>query len=186
MANNDRSDLSVVAVRGERHARGAAADGKRGSGLASPDDALNQQIVRLLQEDGRRPFNEIATVLNVSEGTIRNRVNGMRQAGHMQIVAIVDPGALEYRTDAIVCIRVGATSTPTAVAARLGQLDEVVYVLWVTGRFDLMIEMVTDEPDGLSRFLEDHIHDQPDIAEAETMMGLKNFKNRFLLKQNWG
>lgn len=46
--------------------------------------------------------------------------------------------------------------------------------------------MVMDKPDGLVRFLEDHIHNQPAIAEAETMMGLKNFKNQFFLKQNWG
>ncbi len=186
MANNDRSDASIVAVRAEHAPRTTQVDTKRLHGLTSPDDQLNQQIVRLLQEDGRRPFNEIATALNVSEGTIRNRVNGMRQAGHMKIVAIVDPGAVEYRTDAIICLRVGATSTPTEVAGRLSRLDEVVYVLWVSGRFDLMIEIVTDEPDGLAHFLEDHIHNQPDIAEAETMMGLKNFKNQFLLKQNWG
>ena len=186
MAQNDRSNFSIVATRGDRIARAANADAKRIHGLASPDDEMNQQIVRLLQEDGRRPFNEIAAALNVSEGTIRNRVNGMRQAGHMNIVAIVDPGAVEYKTDAIICVRVSATSTPTAVADRFGQLDEVVYILWVSGRFDLMIEMVTDEQDGLAKFLEDRVHNQPDIADAETMMGLKNFKNQFLLKQNWG
>ena len=191
MADNDGSNLkgsnlSIVAMRGEPTHRAAPTDAKQGNGLASPGDELNQQIVRLLQEDGRRPFNEIATALNVSEGTIRNRVNGMRQAGHMKIVAIVDPGAVEYKTDAMICIRVGATSTPTTVAERLSKLDEVVYVLWVSGRFDLMIEMVTDEPDGLARFLEDQIHNQPDIAESETMIGLRNFKNQFLLKQNWG
>ncbi|MEL7468872.1 MAG: Lrp/AsnC family transcriptional regulator [Pseudomonadota bacterium] len=186
MANENGYKTSFVAMRAEHPPRSTPADVKRLHGLTSPDDELNQQIVRMLQEDGRRPFNEIAIALNVSEGTIRNRVNGMRQAGHMKIVAIVDPGAVEYKTDAIICIRVGGTSTPTSVADRISQLDEVVYVLWVSGRFDLMIEIVTDEPDGLAQFLEDHIHNQPDIAESETMMGLKNFKNQFLLKQNWG
>ncbi|MEO1494586.1 MAG: Lrp/AsnC family transcriptional regulator [Pseudomonadota bacterium] len=186
MAEQDRTDISTETIQTELASRKPSSYTKRQHGLTSPDDELNQRIVRLLQDDGRRPFNEIAAALNVSEGTIRNRVNGMRQAGHMKIVAIVDPRAVEYRTDAIVCIRVSATATPSAVADRMSALDEVVYVLWVSGRFDLMVEIVTDEPDGLAQFLEAHIHNQPDIAETETMMGLKNFKNQFLLKQNWG
>ena len=38
-------------------------------------DKLNQQIIDLLELDGRLPFKEIANSLNISEGTVRNRVN---------------------------------------------------------------------------------------------------------------
>ena len=55
----------------------------------------------MLEEDGRRPFNEIAAALDVSEGTIRNRVNAMRQANQIKIVAITDAGAVEYNTNAM-------------------------------------------------------------------------------------
>ncbi|MYD78828.1 MAG: AsnC family protein, partial [Gammaproteobacteria bacterium] len=44
------------------------------NGISSPDDDLNRKIVKLLQNDGRRPYKEIANALNVSEGTVRNRV----------------------------------------------------------------------------------------------------------------
>ncbi len=37
----------------------------------------------------------------------------------------------------------------------------------------------------LSDFMEDEIHGQRDIASSETMTGLKDFKNQFLLKSNW-
>ncbi|MEM7292657.1 MAG: AsnC family transcriptional regulator, partial [Pseudomonadota bacterium] len=52
---------------------------------ASPYDSLNESIVDLLQQDGRMPFAEIATNLGVSEGTVRNRVNGMKSAGALRI-----------------------------------------------------------------------------------------------------
>ena len=186
MAKRKDPGRSPIGARAERDGRQASSpDPGRGSDLTSPNDGLNRQIVRMLEEDGRRPFNEIATALSVSEGTVRNRVNGMRQSGQIKIVAIVDPGAVDYRTNAMICLRVGSDATPAHVAERLGRLDEVVYVLWVSGRYDLLVEIVSDDQDGLARFLQRHIHGRADIAETDTMIGLKNFKNQFLLKQNW-
>lgn len=152
---------------------------------ASPSNKLNESIVELLQSDGRMPFAEIATTLGVSEGTIRNRVNNMKNAGALRIVAIVDPGQVEYETDAMLGISVASSATPRAVCERLGQLSEVVFLLWVSGRFDLLVEIVSDSHDEFLAFLNRHIHAQADIDSVEVMSGLKNFKNQFLLKQNW-
>ena len=59
------------------------------------------------------------------------------------------------------------------------------FVLWVAGRYDLIIEIVSDDADALQDFLEAEIHAQSDVAGAEVMLGLKNFKNQFLLKRDW-
>ena len=66
-------------------------------GKISNKDKLNQAIIEMLQTDGRRPYSEIAQALNVSEGTIRNRVAGMKNAGLLRIVAIADPVTAEYK-----------------------------------------------------------------------------------------
>ena len=157
----------------------------RSQEVASPHDSLNRDIIRMLQQDGRMPYAEIASALNVSEGTIRNRVNWMKSAGMLRIVAIADPVAVEYRTDAMLGIKVAAGHTPEVVADRLGVHSEVVYVLWTAGRYDLLVEVVNDDKDQFLRFLEEHVHNQADIASVETMAGLKSFKNQFLLKRNW-
>ena len=49
----------------------------------------------------------------------------------------------------------------------------------------MLIEVVSNERNGLLNVLEQEIHGQHDIASSETMMGLQNFKNQFLLKSNW-
>lgn len=157
----------------------------RQRGTHSVEERLNSEIVRMLEEDGRMPFSEIAQKLGVSEGTVRNRVNGMKDAGLLRIVAIADPTASEYKADAMICLKVAPGIKPQTVADRLGKVSSVVYILWVTGRFDLMVELVCDEPDDLALFLEEQIHGVEDIVDSEVMLGLKNFKNQFLLKRNW-
>ena len=155
------------------------------SGKASPDEKLNRAIIQFLQRDGRMAFSEIAQRLDVSEGTIRNRVANMKSAGMLQIVAIADPVAAEYRTDAMLGLKIAPGHTPQAVADRLSSFRRVVYILWTSGRFDLLVEVVSNDSDRFLDFLNTEIHGQPDIASSEVMTGLKNFKNQFLLKANW-
>ena len=154
----------------------------KSSNLNSLDDGLNQKIVRMLQHDGRRPFKDIARELDISEGTVRNRVRLMKEAGALRIVAVVDPTEVRYEADAMIGIKVAPGRTVRQVSKRLGESRNVVYILWVTGRYDLLIEIVTNSASELHDFLEREIHGQLDIASSETMSGLRNFKNQFLLK----
>lgn len=151
--------------------------------IRSPKDDLNQQIIRLLQQDGRMAFSEIAQQLDVSEGTIRNRVSGLRDNNMLRIVAMSDPVATEYTTDAMIGLNVAAGVTPRQVAERLEKNPRVVFILWVAGRYDLIVELVSDDGDALKEFLENEIYASDDISNADVMPGLKNFKNQFLLKQ---
>lgn len=152
---------------------------------SSPDDALNRAIIEMLREDGRMPYSEIAQALDVSEGTIRNRVTSMKRAGLLRIVAIVDPVVSEYQTQAMLGIKIASGHTPQSVADRLMALPDIVYILWVSGRFDLLIEVASNDQQEFLNFLQNEILGQTDIASCETMTGLQNFKNQFLLKRNW-
>ena len=149
------------------------------------DDEMNRKIVQILRGDGRTPFSDIAQRLNVSEGTIRNRVSAMKGAGVLQIVAITDSAAREYSTEAILGIKVSPGTDPETVANRLKQIDDIVYVAWVSGRYDLLVEVISSNETSLVKLLSTHVHGCEDIASTEVMTGLKNFKNQFLLKRNW-
>jgi len=159
-------------------------DVHRPSDRSSLVNKLNQEIVHMLQDDGRRPYKEIAEALSVSEGTIRNRVNWMRDAGMLQIAAISDPSSFNYQTDSMLGVKVAAHSTPKDVAARLSEHQEVVFILWVTGRYDLIVEIVSDAEDILCNFLENHCFNQTDITSVEVMKSLATYKNQFLLKRD--
>jgi Lrp/AsnC family transcriptional regulator for asnA, asnC and gidA len=159
-------------------------DADKISSLALPSDRLNARIIEILQEDGRTPFDVIAQDLGVSPGTVRNRVNWMRKAGMLSIVAVVDPVAVDYAADAMLGIKVASGVAPKDVAEELSRFEEVVYVLWVSGRFDLLVELVCDADTDLAQFLERQVHGDPKIANVEVMTSIAMFKNQFLLKRH--
>jgi Lrp/AsnC family transcriptional regulator for asnA, asnC and gidA len=177
-----RGKAGAVSLAEARERRG---EPMRASALASPADELNQAIIRMLQIDGRIPYNEIAAELDVSEGTIRNRVNRMKQSGMLRIVAIADPSAINYRADAMLGIKVAPGVTPEAVARRLSAFDQIVYILWVSGRYDLLVEVVNDAEEEFLSFVSDNVYNQSDIASVEIMTGMAMFKNQFLLKRGF-
>ena len=158
-------------------------DPARARGIASTEDDLNRAIIKMLQQDGRAPYKDIARALDVSEGTIRNRVQSMKQSGALKIVALTDPMAIRYQADAMIGIKVASPATPRDVALRLSELGEVVYVLWVSGRFDLLIEVVCETGNAFQSFLEQHCFGHADIDQIEVMSGIEMFKNQFLLKR---
>ena len=158
-------------------------DPARARGIASTEDDLNRAIIKMLQQDGRAPYKDIARALNVSEGTIRNRVQSMKQSGALKIVALTDPMAIRYQADAMIGIKVANPATPREVAQRLAELSEVVYVLWVSGRYDLLIEVVCESSETFQQFLERHCFGHDDIDQIEVMSGIEMFKNQFLLKR---
>lgn len=151
-------------------------------GASTLDNPVNKAIVQILQQDGRTPFSEIANTLGVSEGTIRNRVNAMKESGYLRVVAVTDTGMSQYLTEAMVGIKVASGHRPEDVARRLSALDEVVFVVWVSGSYDLMIEVMADDRMDLLKILSEHVHAAPDIGSSDVMTGLMNFKNQFLVK----
>ena len=80
-------------------------------------DAINKAIVEELQQDGRRTYGAIAEAVGLSEAAVRQRVQKMRDAGIMQIVAVTDPLQVGFSSQAMVGIRTDGDAR--AVAERL-------------------------------------------------------------------
>ena len=56
-------------------------------------DEIDRRLIELLGEDGRRTFTEMATIVGVSEGTVRARVQRLAADGTLRIVALCLSGA---------------------------------------------------------------------------------------------
>src|SRR5258705_2320554 len=76
------------------------------SGRGSDDvSALDKRIIEHLQQDGRRPFTQIAADLGVSEAVVRARTNRLVERGILQVVGVTDPLKLGFQQMAMFGIR---------------------------------------------------------------------------------
>ena len=140
-------------------------------------DALDEAIVAVLQEDGRRSYGEIGEAVGLSEAATRQRVNRLRESGAMRIVAVTDPVALGRGVVATIGLRVSGDTR--LVAARLAEVEAVEYVVVTAGSFDLIVEVVCEAEDELLAVINDRIRAIDEVRETETFMHLHTEKNVF-------
>ena len=126
-------------------------------------DKLNQQIIDLLELDGRLPFKEIANNINITEEQVRNKDIRIKDHEVLQNKALVDRSAINYSTDSMLGIKVASNSSPSEVAKRLESCNEIVFIMWVTGRYDLLVEIASESDESLSNFLEEHCFNNDDF-----------------------
>ncbi len=151
----------------------------------SVHDDLNRGIISILQNDGRTAYSTIAAELGVSEGAIRKRVSQLQKSGAIRIVAVVDPMELSYDAYTMLGIQVSPNAKPEAVAQRLSNCPEVAYAIWVSGNYDLLIEVIFEDRERLVDFLSEEIYGYDDIMNCNVMHSLKVIKNQYQLKPDF-
>lgn len=149
------------------------------NGTRRPDELspLDKRIIEHLQADGRRPFTQIAAEIGVSEAAVRARTNRLIDRGILQIVGVADPEKLGFQ-QALIGIRC-EPGRLVAVADALAALPEVDYVVVTTGRYDILIEMVSEDNDGLLRFLTDRLPAIDGVRDTEIFTYLRLVKQTY-------
>lgn len=138
-------------------------------------DETDAKIIEALQADGRVAFAQIAEQLNVSPGMIRLRYNRLVELGYLKVVAVTNPLMMGKRTMAMIGVRTDGRKI-LEVANQLTAFDEVVYVVAVSGRYDLMIEVFCRDHEDLLTFLTEKLAKVDGVRETESFMHLKIVK----------
>ncbi|WP_321881213.1 Lrp/AsnC family transcriptional regulator [Paraburkholderia bannensis] len=142
-------------------------------------DTLDYQIVRELQEDGRRAFREIARNVNVPEATVRTRVKRLQDLGILQILAFTNPSKLGQAKLALLFVEVDPQDHDRTVD-NLGRWSEVSYLSTILGGADLCVQVLCRDDEGLFA-LRQRIRALPGVREVRIMHEVKVHKIRFTL-----
>ena len=143
-------------------------------------DEANRAIIEALQHDGRQPYGAIAQAVGLSEAAVRRRVQRLREAGIVQIVAVTDPLQLGFTRQAMIGLSV--EGDVRVVADKLSALPEVDYVVMCAGSFDLLAEVVCEDDERLLAVLNDSVRSIPGVRATETFLYLKLAKQTY----TWG
>ncbi len=99
-------------------------------------DELDDQLIALLSKDARITNREVARRLEVSEGTVRNRLKRLERLNAARVVAVVRPDAVGLNWGA--SLRISATpAAMRSVAHALAARNEIPYVALRSGRFNV-------------------------------------------------
>jgi Lrp/AsnC family transcriptional regulator for asnA, asnC and gidA len=137
--------------------------------ISSKIDDIDLQIIKILNEDGRTPFSQIAQQLDVSTGMIRQRYQRLVQDGVLQVVAVTNPLLMGFTTMAQIGAKVDVGRLQE-IAEQIAAFEEVVYLVLITGSYDLHIEVVCRDKSHLMDFLTNKLYSVEGIKDSETFI----------------
>jgi len=138
-------------------------------------DETDLKIIEILRKDGRMAFAQIAEQLNVSPGMIRQRYSRLVELGYLKVAAITNPLRMGLKTMAMIGVRVDGDKM-MQIAEQIAAFDEVVYIVIVSGRYDIMAEVFCRDHAELLTFLTEKLSRVDGVRETESFMHLKIVK----------
>ncbi|MBC7262996.1 MAG: response regulator [Chloroflexi bacterium] len=138
-------------------------------------DAIDRQIIALLQTDGRMSNVDIARTIGVAEATVRKRIDRLLSEGLVRVVAMpaVDRLGLEVETVIMLKVDLGQVAR---IGEQLAAMKEVRSVKYTTGEYDIILEAVFPSDEDLLRFLTSRLARIQGIRATATSHVLKNVK----------
>lgn len=134
-------------------------------------DEMDHELVRLLRDDGRASFTDLAKTLGTSEGTVRGRVKRLVESGTIRKFTVETRGQF---VKALIEVQVAANVNSPEVAAKVRGWDGVEHVWEITGEDDIVV--VADCPDAmrLNKLIDD-IRAIPGTASTRSRLILQEF-----------
>jgi Lrp/AsnC family transcriptional regulator for asnA, asnC and gidA len=149
--------------------RGARLHGLKPANL----DEVDRELVRLLQEDGRRSLSEMAREVGLSHASVRSRINRLLEEQIVTITAVTHPGTHGYTQSATVAIR--TDHRVASVSESVAEIPEVYYLGTVTGEYDLLVELMAKDTEHLQELVM-QLRAIPGVASTTTLPFVKTVK----------
>ena len=141
-------------------------------------DPLDNEIIRLIAEDGRMPIGEMAKKLKVTSPTIRNRIKDLEKSGLFKVSALINPSKHREMITAMVAMSVQSGGKLYQILEKISALPNVIWAGVVTGRYDIVAEVVCiGGIDELYRFTTETILKMVNVIRSETFIIMKSRHN---------
>jgi len=138
-------------------------------------DDVDRHIMKLLRHDGRLSYAHIARTVGLSEPTVRKRIDRLVHAGAIINAARINPAPIGFPIDAMIGIKV-VRGRVREVGRELARMENVAYVAYVAGSFDIIIEAFLPHTEGLFKFLNGDLDQIDGIVTTETWNVLRTEK----------
>ena len=133
-------------------------------------DSLDKKILKMIADDARDPFLEVARACNVSGAAIHQRIQKLTSLGVIKgSQFIIDPEKIGYETCAYIGLFLKDPSSFDTVVEELRKIPEVVECHYTTGGYDLFIKLYAVNNHHLLNIIHDKL--QPlGLSRSETIV----------------
>jgi DNA-binding Lrp family transcriptional regulator len=138
-------------------------------------DEIDQRLISLLRQDARLTVAALASKLQVSRGTVTNRIRRLEDEGVIVGYTVrLRPDVQHNEIKAWMSIAVDGNQTRTVIASLLGE-PGVATLHDTNGRWDLLAELRAETLQELAKVLE-RIRLLKGISNTETSIHLETFR----------
>ena len=141
-------------------------------------DDLDKNILELINEDARTSYRQISRELDISVGTVHNRVDKMIKTGLIKKFApIMDNKLLGYALTVIIGVRVNGGKLKNSFNETLEK--NILAIYDVTGEYDVFLIAKFKDTDELDKFVKKLLKD-PDVERTYTQTVLNVVKEELI------
>jgi len=137
-------------------------------------DSFDEKIIKILQNDARKQFVEIANTIGLSESAVRRRMKNLTDNNVIKkfTIEINNRG----KTSAITLISVASSSDTSTVTSKLLNLEGVDVVYEITGQYDIAAIISAPEISEINSYI-DEVRKIEGVSDTNTVIILKTLKN---------
>lgn len=143
-------------------------------------DKLDKQILRMVSDDARVPFLEVARACNVSGAAIHQRIQKLTNMGILKgSQFVIDPEKIGYETCAFIGLNLKNPEDFDRVVEELKKIPEVTECHYTTGNFDMFIKIYAQNNHHLLNIIHDKL--QPlGLSSSQTLISFHSAFERQL------
>lgn len=136
-------------------------------------DDTNISILRHLK-DGRKSFKRIADDLAITENTVRSRVNKLTEEGILQFSGAVQVDVLDGHNLLYLGVKLKSMELQKK-AEEFSRLRGVVSAAIVTGRYDIILQVLLGPGYSLLEFITEQVARVEDVQTVESYIVYKGY-----------
>ena len=135
-------------------------------------DSIDRALLRLLHEDGRRTFADMADRVGLSTAATKRRVDRMRESGVITGFTVqVDHRKLGWAVEAFSEVRYAGTTNVSDIVETASRQPEVQAVYTVAGDLDALVQVRVRDLDHLQEVV-DRLRRTGTVTGTRTLMVL--------------
>jgi Lrp/AsnC family transcriptional regulator, regulator for asnA, asnC and gidA len=136
-------------------------------------DPFDEKIIKILQNDARKPFVEIANTIGLSESAVRRRIKNLIDNNIIKKFTIEINNS--EKTSAITLISVASSSDTSTVTSKLLNLEGVDVVYEITGQYDIAAIISAPAISEINSYI-DEVRKIEGVSDTNTVIILKTLK----------